>query len=468
MKSVRKAHELVRRGFGGRMVLAALLLVGLAALGCQQAPQSQRPQPPADKPPGQAAQKPTPAAETALEKPLAAAEEKPSAPAEGKALGPAEEKTSAPSEGKPSASGQAVPSRPGEAAAGLAPGKTGPQVGLGPESAKSEPQLPSPSGVLMSKTLPGEKVFPSPQEPTATPPPTKPDAAGAPAKEAAAQEEANPFDPKEIERRRKMIEEEMQRLEAEWREKQKKRIAELGPPLVENVEKLIRLHPVFPVWADRENKRIILVGEVCQRKGMLEMFACLRRTKEHESIVVVDTTAQIVHAGLLAVGAEAGRPVQFHPTYRPAAGDEIEVTVIWKDKEGRQHTARAQDWVRHSGTKKAMEHPWVFAGSMFSKSEETGQVSYMADGGDFICVSNFPTAMLDLPVASSNLNAELQFEAFTERIPPEGTPVTLILTPKKKAVGPAPSAKPSEPSAKPASPDRPPPGSSPEKSASPP
>lgn len=317
---------------------------------------------------------------------------------------------------------------------------------------ESAPSQPTPSEPARPAPKEENRTPSQPEQPT--PPSEQPKMTSEEEKAAAKQEEESAFDPKEIERRRKMIEEEMARQEAEWREKQKKRIAELGPPLVENADKLIRLHPVFPVWADRENKRIVMVGEVCKRQGLLEMFACLRRTKEHESIVVVDTTAQIVHAGLLAVGAQTGRPVQYQPTYRPASGDEIEVTVSWKDKDGKLQTARAQDWVRHAGTKKPMEHPWVFAGSVFAKSEETGQVSYMADGGDFICVSNFPTAMLDLPVASSNLNAELEFEAFTERIPPEGTPVTVILTPKKKtgretsaekSPAPQPAPAPSEP-----------------------
>jgi hypothetical protein len=38
--------------------------------------------------------------------------------------------------------------------------------------------------------------------------------------------------------------------------------------------------------------------------------------------------------------------------------------------------------------------------------------------------------MLDLPIESSQSNEALLFRAFTERIPPLGTPVTLLLTPK--------------------------------------
>jgi hypothetical protein len=77
-----------------------------------------------------------------------------------------------------------------------------------------------------------------------------------------------------------------------------------------------------------------------------------------------------------------------------------------------------------------MESTWVFAGSRLLQDERTGENFYQAQGGDFICVSNFPSAMLDLPVESSQANADLLWEAFSERIPPLGTKVRLVLTPR--------------------------------------
>jgi hypothetical protein len=73
----------------------------------------------------------------------------------------------------------------------------------------------------------------------------------------------------------------------------------------------------------------------------------------------------------------------------------------------------------------------VFAGSGFWTDPNTGQRHYQAESGDLICVSNFSSATLDLTIQSSANNDALSFEAFTERIPPKGTPVTLVLTPQK-------------------------------------
>jgi hypothetical protein len=193
-----------------------------------------------------------------------------------------------------------------------------------------------------------------------------------------------------------------------------------------------RLMKGYDVWIDPAHKRIVVDGTVCLREGQLEMFACPRGTKEHESIVAADTLAYAVHAGLLAVGAEAGTPVQYQPTYKPATGTEVDVQIVWRDTNGNVHRDRAQDWIRDIKTGKPMGQPWVFAGSGFWEDETTGTKTYLAESGDFICVSNFPSAMLDLPVESSQANEALLYEAYTQHIPPIGTRVRLVLTPKAK------------------------------------
>mgnify|MGYP001181013826 FL=1 len=183
------------------------------------------------------------------------------------------------------------------------------------------------------------------------------------------------------------------------------------------------------VWVDTKEKLVYADGYVALRRGMLEMFACPVGTKEHESVVALFTRAQTIHAALLAVGAEVGHPASFRPKFRPAAGTVIEIEVRWQDAEKNRKQARAQDWIKDLQTGKLMTHPWVFAGSGFWKDEETGQEYYKAESGDLVCVSNFSTATLDLPVESSQVNDGLTFEANTEQIPRLGTPVRLVFKP---------------------------------------
>ncbi len=228
---------------------------------------------------------------------------------------------------------------------------------------------------------------------------------------------------------------------------------ETPPPATPNEapkERLIKLAKDHAVWIDMQRKLVVVDGEVAARDVGLEMFACPKGTKEHESVIAVQSNAQLVHAGLLAVGAVAGHPVQFDPKYVSATGTTVDIYILWQDDEGK-HKVRAQEWVKDIKTGEEMKHDWVFGGSGFWTDQATGEKYYHADGGELICLSNFSTATLDLPIESSQANNALLFSAFTERIPPRGTKVRLVLiprlekkpqeAPKKDAAEPAAPAK---------------------------
>jgi hypothetical protein len=205
--------------------------------------------------------------------------------------------------------------------------------------------------------------------------------------------------------------------------------ANLGQPLVNNLDQLKRLDPDTPVWLDPLNKQVVFLAEVCRADYPLEFFATYR-DRSYEAIVATEVKPSIVHAGLLALGAEPGRPVRFRPEFVAPSGMEVAIEVRWKDAQGNLQSSPAQEWVRNIETKKAMDTNWVFAGSGFVTDETTGQQRYMADGGEFICLLNLPTALLDVPIRSASPLESRLFEAFLERLPPTGTPVTILLRPK--------------------------------------
>lgn len=180
------------------------------------------------------------------------------------------------------------------------------------------------------------------------------------------------------------------------------------------------------VWIDPKNHRVVVDGYIAVRKGQLEMFACLQGTKEHESVVAVLCKAATVHAALLAVGAVPGAPTRFEP-YVPAKGSTIQVHVLYRQPDGSKKVVDARSMIQHAATGKTMTYDWVFAGSGFYKDPETGTESYLAEGGDLICVANFPSATMDLAVRSADSNSGLVFMANTEAIPEQGTPVRLVL-----------------------------------------
>lgn len=191
---------------------------------------------------------------------------------------------------------------------------------------------------------------------------------------------------------------------------------------------LKRLSRTEEVWIDKARKEVVVGGRIVLDRGPIEVFACVEKTKEHEAIVATRSTARLIHAALLAIGLDPGSPVAFDPEYVPPKGPRVSVRLRWKDAAGKEHQARAQEWIRNAQTGKPLEADWVFAGSSFWRDPNDGVEYYQADGGDVICVSNFPTALLDLPLQSSQANAELLFEAFAGRVPPRDTEVDLILS----------------------------------------
>ena len=197
----------------------------------------------------------------------------------------------------------------------------------------------------------------------------------------------------------------------------------------------VRLSKEHEIWIDMKSKKVMLAGQICLQQGALEVFACPRRTKEHESIISVNATALELHTCLIAIGADPGKPVQWAPDYQSATGPEINIDVIWSES-NQEISRNAKELVRNFETKKELDRNWVFGGSQFYVNPHDGSKVYYGDSGEMICLSNFSTATLDLPVESSGSNEMLLFEANTEKLPPVGTKAYLVLTKIKENEAP--------------------------------
>jgi hypothetical protein len=211
---------------------------------------------------------------------------------------------------------------------------------------------------------------------------------------------------------------------------------ESGPPKSEVKSKEIGKNVFLEI--DGDKRRVLIKGVICRRTDQLEQFLCRKMTKEHEAIVAADVDARHIHAALLVAGAEPGSPIKFDDkgNVTPPRGAKIKVFVEYEDK-GKKVKVPAQQWVKNIKTKKELDQDWVFAGSFLipNRLDEKAPPFYAANDGDVICLANFDSALLDLPITSSKDNDDLSFEAWTERIPPLESPVTVILEPvveKKK------------------------------------
>lgn len=124
------------------------------------------------------------------------------------------------------------------------------------------------------------------------------------------------------------------------------------PPLPESLSKLVvgahALNEQRTVLLDRRKGRIFLHTEVACRNCVLEMLCVPNGEREHETILNLRSQASVVHAGLLALNLEPGKPAIFYPDFHPPTGPKLELRVHWVDANGKQLSEDARSWIRHS------------------------------------------------------------------------------------------------------------------------
>lgn len=210
-------------------------------------------------------------------------------------------------------------------------------------------------------------------------------------------------------------------------------------PMVNPKNKQLPLTPdkksiIAEVTPEGKVVRVGVACEVCLREGPLEQFLCKKGTKEHEAIVRVDLDAELVHLAIIAAGGKPGTPTGFvdlkteQAKHTPATGSKVTVLVHYK-KDGKLHTHTAQEWIWDNKRKAPIQHTWVFAGSVFIKDPDNPKAKpyYGANSGDIFSVSNFPYSTLEFPVPISKDDAQLTYEAKTEKIPPLTSKVWVLL-----------------------------------------
>jgi hypothetical protein len=170
----------------------------------------------------------------------------------------------------------------------------------------------------------------------------------------------------------------------------------------------------------------------------LEVTVCTPDTKEHETLVMTRARPSNVHAALLAIGLNPGKPGSWEFTdgrlvAHPPAGDPIEVTIAYRDGSGREVEAPAQDWVVNAATglpilPPSSSTPFVFAGSVTAR--RGGREVYDADGaGTLIGLTTFGTetvAWRDVISPEASVAAP-EWIANPKLVPKFGTPVVVRL-----------------------------------------
>ncbi len=199
-----------------------------------------------------------------------------------------------------------------------------------------------------------------------------------------------------------------------------------------------RIATPFPGVAVHVNgKHIELDGVVCIDAGWLEFIACSPRTKEHESLIVLEQRPSDIHAAMLLAGFESGSPgmwmyenEQFELIAPTGSALRIDVRYVDADGETREHSIC--EWILdHLGRHDFPCAAWVFGGSEFeSNHPDVGGEHYVADmTGSVIGLATFGDEMIGYSeVISHDSSVQApEWEAHTRRLPPKGTKVTLII-----------------------------------------
>ncbi|MDZ4754824.1 MAG: YdjY domain-containing protein [Phycisphaerae bacterium] len=200
------------------------------------------------------------------------------------------------------------------------------------------------------------------------------------------------------------------------------------------------IHLPGGIEVDRTNGEVRVPAATGITVGWLEQVACVAGTRDHESLVTVECKPSDVHAALLLLGLEPGAPgrwrydqesVQVVPPRGPAI--EVRIRYLLRSVEGAAiaHEVHVLEWIRGIDGR-SFPASWVFAGSAIApnpKSLGPGE-HYVADySGSLVGLVTFGDEVIAATAVIPDLIEfeTANWEAFSERMPPEGTPATLVL-----------------------------------------
>lgn len=189
---------------------------------------------------------------------------------------------------------------------------------------------------------------------------------------------------------------------------------------------------------------------VCLDDGPLELIACTKDGKVHESIIAVAAKPSHIHAALLLLGTKPGSPATRKPIDPeglafidiPPHGGPVEVSLVTRNDDGTESEKPIRDFIvaNKDFQSNASEDPdsrrfptstFLFAGSVLLDPKEPGAPRrYLSDlSGNLISISTFGDETLCLPDVHSQENHALLWRIDSGKLPPLDSPITLRLKP---------------------------------------
>lgn len=208
-----------------------------------------------------------------------------------------------------------------------------------------------------------------------------------------------------------------------------------APPVQPSIKKLdeTRLQ-VGEVIFDKKTREIRFPVQVNMTEGLLEFLVVHQNGKVHESLFSTAITPTHLNLALTLLRYKAspelfplpddtGGPLKFPdvPAATKAAA-RLQIEAEWKDGE-KVRRYPAHELIRHDVKGAAMPvGPWLYTGSDVNAGKFAADLT-----GDIIAIFTSRASMMNYPGEDSG--DDTVWVPFPKRIPPLGTPATIIITP---------------------------------------
>lgn len=188
------------------------------------------------------------------------------------------------------------------------------------------------------------------------------------------------------------------------------------------------------------DRMIALNGVSLLQRGPIELFACTEGGKDHESVVRLRCHPEALNLGLILLRLKNGPPPVKLGAAVVAQGDRVIVTIEWRGKDGAVIARRAEELIRRADRDETMPFVgWNFTGSRFlpEVDPQTGQpvpgrsVFAATRYRSIITTWRDGTTILDNPLPEAEDDS--LYVVNTDRIPPAGTKVRIVLRPPTEA-----------------------------------
>ncbi len=214
---------------------------------------------------------------------------------------------------------------------------------------------------------------------------------------------------------------------------------------------------------DFTKRCVDLEATVCLDDGLLELIACAKGSKEHESLVAVAARPMHIHTALLLLGAASGQPAMRRPgdpaggpqwVDVPPRGDPVDVSLVFEEADGQvvehpisafvelseqgQQAFATFGPAEEAGAESTFPDAFLFAGSQLRDNGD-GPRTYLADeNGNVISIATFGDEVLCLDGIHGQANDALVWQVNPEKLPQVGATVTLRLRVREPVIPPAP------------------------------